>query len=414
MSKFVGEVAAGNLNSELAAWSKSDIGQGVDTGLLTTAGGVGGFLLGGPAGAIAGASLGLSIGSEIAGATDAATAADTQASQAAAADALKLKQAADDKTALEKRQGENLTQLTTNQAAELALLTKQQKETLGLATTKQTEDLATFGNQQALEEQRQSTEERAAYLSANYQLKGAQQQIGAQRAAAQGGGSTLIANAANRGIKVGEGAVKSAQDIAKGNITTNADGSVSYAAAAPNIYDPASSPLMQLAVYERSANKAIAAQGEATVGASNLATGEIASGTRQFMAQQGQNRAGFVQGQDQSMAAFELGQAQNVESLLSTQGMDLRATELAYAQGLESAQLGYNQMRDTILQDQAFTETNLETYKSSLWLSAFSNIVDAGTSVLGKLYTPKYKPAYVSSDYTDFGKDYGRWGSYRG
>ena len=252
-------------------------------------------------------------------------AAQTQASQQAQADDLKLQQ-----------EKQNIAQLTTNQA----------------------QDLASYKSQQALEETNQSTAEKNAYTSANDQLRGAQEQLGANRAGVNKQASGIVAGAAARGIKVGNEAVQSAGDTGKGDITTNPDGSVSYSKPGANIYDSSSSPLAQLAAYETSANRAIANEAEGVVGASNLATGEIKSGTAAFEAQQAQNIGTFQQKQ---------------------------------AQVLAGANLGYDQSVAAFNQQEAFTATNLQTYESSLWLAAFASVVSEGTSLLGRLWTPKVK-----------------------
>ena len=276
-------------------------------------------------------------------------AAQTQADQQKQADTLK-----------EQQEQQNIAQLATNQA----------------------QDLASYQSQQGLEEGQQTTAEQNAYTSANQQLRSSQEQLGGERAAAQSGASTLISNAATRGIKVGSGAVQSGADTGKGDIVSNPDGSVSYAKAAPNIYDSQSSPLAQLAAYEQKANLQIGNEAENIVGASNLATGEIKSGTAAFEAQQAQNLGTFTQKQAQVMAG---------------------------------ANLGYDQSVAAFNQQEAFTQTNLQTYDSSLWLSAFSSIVSEGSSLLGSLWTPKSysTPAYQSSDYTDW-KDYSSFGKYQG
>ena len=249
-------------------------------------------------------------------------AAQTQADQQKEADTLK-----------EHQEQQNIEQLTTNQA----------------------QDLTTYKAQQALEEQNQTTAEQNAYTSANEQLQSSQEQLGSERAAAQSGASGLIAGAATRGIKVGSGAVQSGADTGKGDIVSNPDGSVSYAKAAPNIYDSQSSPLAQLAAYEQKANLQIGNEAENIVGASDLATGEIKSGTAAFEAQQAQNLGTFTQKQ---------------------------------AQVLAGANLGYDQSVAAFSQTESFTQTNLQTYDSSLWLSAFSSIVSEGTSLMGQLWTP--------------------------
>jgi hypothetical protein len=313
-------------------------------------------LIGGPGTAALGFAAGWGIASDIVGAVNDSEAAQTAADQQAAADKLAQENLAKHNALAATQEQERINELATNQAISLDLYKKQQ----------------------ALEESNQSTSERSAYTTANLQLTGAQDQLASQRVAAQGGASTLVSNSAARGLKVGEGAVKSGQDIAKGNITTNADGSVSYSEAPTNIYDPNASPLVQLAVYERNANKQIARQGEATVGAANLATGQIQSGTQAFMSQAAQNMQGFTTNQSATMGS----------ALLDQQQLAARAA------------LGEWTQASVFKQEEEFTATNLQNYQSSLWLSAFSNVVDTGTSLLGKLWTPKVSTPTVSSIFT--------------
>ena len=278
------------------------------------------------------------IGLAIYGDIQQSNAAHTQADQQAQSDALKLQQ-----------EQQNIAQLTTNQA----------------------QDLASYKSQQALEETNQSTAEQNAYVSANDQLRSSQEQLGSNIAGVESQASGIIAGAASRGIKVGSGAVQSAAATGKGDITTNPDGSVSYSKPGANIYDSSSSPLAQLAAYETSANRSIANEAEGVVGAANLATGEIQSGTAAFEAQQGQNLGTFQQKQ---------------------------------AQVLAGANLGYDQSVAAFNQQESFTATNLQTYDSSLWLAAFSSVVSVGASLVGSLWTPK---AYVAPQVTVASSDWG-------
>lgn len=249
------------------------------------------------------------------------------------------------------------------QAQSDALQEQQEQQNIAKLTTDQASDLASYKSQQALEETNQSTAEQNAYVSANDQLRSSQEQLGSNIAGVESQASGIIAGAASRGIKVGSGAVQSAAATGKGDITTNPDGSVSYSKPGANIYDSSSSPLAQLAAYETSANRAIDNEAEGVVGSSNLATSEIASGTAAFEAQQTQNMNTFQQKQAQTLA---------------------------------SANLGYDQSVAAFNQQEAFTQTNLQTYDSSLWLAAFSSVVSEGTSLLGSL-TPK---AYVAPQVT--------------
>jgi hypothetical protein len=142
---------------------------------------------------------------------------------------------------------------------------------------------------------------------------------------------------------------------------------------------------MQLAAYERTANLQIGNEAENIAGASNLATSEIQSGTKEFEAQQAQNLATFTQKQAQVMAG---------------------------------ANLGYDQSVAAFNQQEAFTQTNLQTYDSSLWLSAFSSIVSEGSSLLGSLWTPKQQTpaaqpyAYDLETYADLTGQNMNFGNY--
>ena len=283
-----------------------------------------------------GALIGLgvvSVGLSIYGDVEQSNAAHTEADQQKQSDDLKLQQ-----------EQQNIAQLTTNQA----------------------QDLASYKSQQALEETNQSTAEQNAYVSANDQLRSSQEQLGSNIAGVESQASGIIAGAASRGIKVGSGAVQSAAATGKGDITTNPDGSVSYSKPGANIYDSSSSPLAQLAAYETSANRSIANEAEGVVGAANLATGEIQSGTAAFEAQQTQNMNTFQQKQ---------------------------------AQVLAGANIGYDQSVAAFNQQESFTATNLQTYDSSLWLAAFSSVVSEGTSLLTTLWTPKATPQVTNYNY---------------
>jgi hypothetical protein len=161
--------------------------------------------------------------------------------------------------------------------------------------------------------------------------------------------------------------VGSAGNTGKGDIVTNPDGTVSYAKGASSIYDSQSSPLAQLASYEISASRALENEAQGAVGASNLATGEIRSGTAEFEAQQAENLKGFTTNQGQQMDAALLDQTQ------------LKAR----------ADLGEAIQASVFAQTESFTQTNLQEYDSSLWLSAFASVVSEGSSLLGQLWTPR-------------------------
>jgi hypothetical protein len=80
------------------------------------------------------------------------------------------------------------------------------------------------------------------------------------------------------------------------------------------------------------------------------------------------------------------------------------------------ADLGESIQASVFAQTESFTQTNLQTYDSSLWLAAFASVVSEGTSLLGSLWTPKIGPQaqpYQSSDYTDWNQ-YAQFGQYRG
>ena len=272
-----------------------------------------------------------------------------------------------------------------------ALAQTQEQARIDALAGRQATDLGLYHEQQALEEQKQTTAEQNAYTSANDQLRGAQEQLGANRAGVNKQASGIVAGAAARGIKVGNEAVQSAGDTGKGDITTNPDGSVSYSKPGANIYDSSSSPLAQLAAYETSANRSIANEAEGVVGASNLATGSIRSGTAEFEAQQAENLKGFATQQQQQMDSAHLDQSQ----------LEARA------------HLEESIQASVFTQTESFTQTNLQTYDSSLWLAAFASVVSEGTSLLGSLWTPKVGSSYQSSDYTDWNQ-YAQFGQYRG
>jgi hypothetical protein len=292
-------------------------------------------------------------------------AAHTEADQKAQEDALAKKQKAEaDALAI------------SNLKASDALAQSQEQDRVTKLASDQATNLGLYKEQQALEEKNQTTAEQNAYTSANDQLQGAQEQLGSNRAGVASQGSSIIAGAAARGIKVGSGAVQSASNAGKGDIVTNKDGTVSYAKGAPSVYDSGSSPLAQLASYEINASKALENEAQNTVDTTNLATGEIVSGTAAFNAQQAEN-----------LKTFSTQQSEQMGSALLDQSQTLARMNLAESQASSTYAQQEQFQSDVFTQTESFTQTNLQTYDSSLWLAAFASVFSDATSLL-KMINP--------------------------
>src|SRR5208282_5554473 len=318
-----------------------------------------------------------------------------------------------------------------------------QIQNINALQTQQARTLANYQSEMQTQEQSETEGEQSAYASAFSSIGTAEEQIGSQQVQAAQGASEIVSNAAARGIKVGPGAVQSAgvagqgsqlsmeqgengqaavagtvaktaesaqsgtdpatvaSDSASGisssgsgsgqtgsltwvpatagatdsasGITGQAGSQVTPAVAATpaqlsvtpgttNIYDSASSPLAQLAAYERNANLQIGQEESQVAVAGNAQLTGIA------------NQA----------ATFETGQQQQ-----------LLAVEQSQEDTMESAYLGLSQSESAMTQNEAFTQQNLSTYDTSLWLNAFSNILSTGATAFGKMYTP---PTYTESE----------------
>jgi hypothetical protein len=309
----------------------------------------------------------------------------------------------------------------------------QQIQNIDALQTQQSRTLADYQAQMQTQEQSETEGEQAAYTSAFSSIGSAEQQIGSEQAQAASGASSIVAGAAARNLKVGPGAVQSAGSAGQGqqlSMTPGVNGAAAGAgsvaktaedalsgtnpvsgatdsaagitaatgsqvtpavAATPaqlsvtpgqqNIYDPASSPLTQLAAYERNANLQIGQEQAQIATAGNAQLKGIANQT-----------ANFETGQQQGLLGFE----QNQENQL------------------ESAYLGESQSASAMTQQENFTQQNLSNYDSSLWLNAFSSILSESASAFGKMYTPPtYSeteaslPDYMVTD--EYYTDYAAW-----
>ena len=298
--------------------------------------------------------------------------------------------------------------------------------------TNQANQLAQFQANQATAETAETEQEQSAYTGAFSAIDTAEQQVGSQQAQAASGASNIIASAAARGIRVGAGAVNSGAAAGQGSklVATQgqngqaavagvaATGAVTGAAATPgspavagvdgapslsavagtpalaavagtsqvpvtsaqaatpmqlsvaqgtvDIYDSQASPLIQLAAYERNANAQIGFEEGQVATAGNANLQGIAQQSANFETNAAQNLLGEETAQNQNMQAAE-------QQLASNQGLSALGEAFSF-QGLQA--------------NEAFTQTNLAAYDSSLWLNAFSDILGEGATAFGKMYDP--------------------------
>jgi hypothetical protein len=375
----------------------------------------------GPAGMLIGAAAGASIGLIGEGVAQASASAADQAAQQAYEQNAAINQTAQTDAYKLAQETADINALQTNQANQLAQFT---------------------ANQQTAETA-ESEQENAAYTSAYTSIGTAEQQVGSEQAQAAAGASNIISSAAARGIRVGAGAVQGASQAGQGSQITAtqgtagqaatagvaATGAVTGAAATPgaaavagvdgapslaavpgvsalapiaatsqklvgpaqaatpmqlavqqgdqNIYDSSNSPLVQLAAYERNANLTIGNEQQNIVTAGNANLTGIADQAANFETNAAQNLLGEQTQQNQELQAAQ-------QQLATNQGLSALGEGFQYQQAQAS---------------QAFTSTNLAAYDSTLWLSAFSNILSDATQAFSGLYKP---PTYQEPEATMF------------
>ena len=158
------------------------------------------------------------------------------------------------------------------------------------------------------------------------------------------------------------------------------------------VYDPATSPLTQLAAYEQNVNLAI----------QNEQTNVAAAGNAELT------------GIAQQAADFETNQAENLLGFQTNQNNNLAAAEERLSNDQSLAGLGENIGASTAAMQESFTSSNLASYDSSLWLSAFSQISSDAVSLLGKI-TPKTYAAPAAPSVLAapaWGSPFGDYGSF--
>jgi hypothetical protein len=325
------------------------------------------------------------------------------------------------------------------------------QEKAGLVTlqTQQADALAQFTAHQATMEQAETNSEQANYTGAFQSIGSAEQRIGGEQAQAVSNAQSLVAQYAARGIKVNAGTVNIAGQTGQGSsleatagvngtgagagtaavtavagadatpgsaavAATNGAPAIAAVAGSPaiaaiagsagtavtaataatpmqlgvKVYDPATSPLTQLAAYQQKVNLAIRNEQVNVATAGNAELKGIAN----------------------QVADFETNQAQNLLGFQTTQNNNLAAAQTRLSNDQSLAGLGEDIGASTAAMQEAFTATNLAAYDSSLWLSAFSQIASDAFSLLAGIKIPTYTapaapsvPQYYSSPYGDFG-----------
>jgi hypothetical protein len=332
----------------------------------------------------------------------------------------------------------------------------QEKAGLQTLQTQQADALAQFVAKQATAETAQTESEQANYTGAFQSIGSAEERIGGEQAQAVSNAQALVAQYAARGIKVAAGTVGIAGQAGQGSALeatagTNGTGAgagtaavtaVAGAAATPGapavaatggapaiaavsgspaiaaiagqagtpvtaaqaatpmqlgvkVYDPATSPLTQLAAYEKNVNLAIQNEQVNVAAAGNAELTGIA----------------------QQAANYETNAAENLLGFQTNQNNNLAAEQTRLSNNQTLAGLGENIAESSAAMQESFTAVNLAAYDSSLWLSAFTNIASDAISLLSGIKVPTYQaPAAPSvSAYSAFGSEpkdlalYGSW-----
>ena len=328
---------------------------------------------------------------------------------------------------------------------------QQEKDALATLQTQQADALSQFVAHQATMEQAETNSEQANYTGAFQSIGSAEERIGGEQAQAVSNAQALVAQYSARGIKVAAGTVGIASQTGQGSALeatagTNGTGAgagtaavtaVAGADATPGaaavaaidgapaidavagspaiaaiagqagtavgaakaatpmqlgvkVYDPATSPLTQLAAYQQKINLAIRNEQVNVATAGNAELRGIANQAADFETNQAENLLGFQTMQNNNLAAEQ--------------------TRLSNNQSL--AALGENIGASTAAMQESFTAVNLANYDSSLWLSAFNQIASDAISLLAGIKIPTYAgaaapsvaaPKYFGSPFGDYG-----------
>ena len=270
-----------------------------------------------------------------------------------------------------------------------------------------------FNTQQGEQQAAQTTAEQGAYTSANEQVQASEEQIGTGKAQAASGYSTLVSNAAARGIKVTPG---TANAPGTPQVTSDQNGKLSVTPGSSSV-----SPLAQLISYQSNANLEIANDETNAASAENLATSQIQSGTAEFETQMSDQLAEFNAQQTQDLSEFNTGLIFNQNAFNENQQQALAA----YVQGQTFNQVNTQvdlagQTQESALAEK-FTQENLQSYDTSLWLNFFSNEIGQASAGMSKLSVPTYEePAvdvigpnnpYSAIQYGSAPSSLGTWGN---
>ena len=231
--------------------------------------------------------------------------------------------------------------------------------------------------QQAEEQAQQTTAEQNAYAAENQQVQGAEEQIGSTKTQAKSQYSTLVSNYAARGIKVGAG-VSSEPDTS--SVSSDANGQLSITPGSAS-----KSPLAQLVAYQSNANLQIANQATNLANADALATGEIKSGTAAFETAMSDQLAEFNAQQAQDLSQFNTALLFNQNAFNENQIQALAAYQQGNTFDQNNAQMSLSAMASADSLAEQFTQQNLESYDTSLWLNAFSSILNKGASLASNI-----------------------------
>lgn len=334
-----------------------------------------------------------------------------------------------------------------------SLKLQQEKDSIATLQTQQADALSQYKAKQDTAETAQTEGEQANYTSAFGSIASAEERIGSEKATYASGASQLVSNAALRGIKVSKGEVQNAGKTGQGSeltatqgtngtgagagtaavtavggadatpgaaAVTGVDGASDLAAVAadPAIaaiagsagtavtaataatpmnlsvtnYSRNTSPLAQLAAYELNADQAIR----------NEETQVAVSGNAE------------LKGIADQAANYETNAAQNLLGFETTQNNNLAAAQTQLVNDQNLSALGQNISANNAAAQESFTSSNLATYDSSLWVSAWSQIVSYETEAMSGMKVQTYQAPADPDVAASSSSSYYNWGSYYG
>ena len=253
-----------------------------------------------------------------------------------------------------------------------------------------------FNTQQGEQQSQQTTSEQNAYVSANEQVQSAQEQIGSEKASAAAGQSTIVSNAALRGIRVSAGAANPSQTP---DLVSDSNGKLSISNKGA-LYQ--GSPLAQLVAYQSNANLEIANAETGTASASNLASSEIVSGTAAFEQNMSDQLAEFNAQQAQDLSQFNTELTFNQNAFNENQAQSLAAYQQGNTFNQINNQIDLSQQTSESALAEQFTQENLQSYDTSLWINAFSDIISQSSGAAQKFGVTQYQtpePTLIGTDW---------------